>query len=119
MFVLKNHKTPRFDVDYKQRLKQSRTATNAVRLPRLGYAQYRVYDIEKKKDKTALNLTYGQHIGRGLRTGPISIVYSHKVNLKWLLIDESISAEPLYQVKWLKPKQATLLRLQGHRVEKI
>ena len=117
--MLQNRKTPRFDVDYKQRLEQSRTATNAVRLPRLGYAQYRVYNIEGKKDKKALNSLYGQHIGRGLRTGPISIVYNNKVSFEWLIIDESTSAELLYQVRWLKSKQATLLRLQGHCVEEI
>jgi len=118
--VLTNCKTPRFDVDYKQRLEQSRTSTNAVRLPRLGYARYRVYDIEGKKDKAAPNSLYGKHIGRGFRTGPISIVYTNnKVSFEWLIIDELTSDETQYQIKWLKPKQATLLRLQGHRVEEI
>jgi hypothetical protein len=39
MYVQKNRKTPRFEVDFKQRLEQQRTANNAVRLPRLVLLQ--------------------------------------------------------------------------------
>ena len=127
--MLKNHKTPRFEVDYRERLEQSRTASNAVRLPRLGYAQYRVYDIEEKKDKTALNLQYGQQIGRRIRTGLANIAagsrHSVKIQSQWLqnywaFVDElETLIEPPHRVKWLKPKQATFLRLQGHRVEEV
>jgi len=134
--VSKNRKTPRFDVDYKQRLEQSRTASDAVRMPRLGYAQYRVYDVETKKDKVAPNSQYGQHIGRGIRPGPMNISYgsgpsrksSHNVTrhynnsnwqkLMWAFIDEIESfSQPAYDVRWLKPKHVTLLELKGYRVE--
>ena len=104
--MLKNCKTPRFDVDYRERLEQSRTASNVVRLPRLGYAQYRVYDIEEKKEVSVPNFN-GRYNGRWQQ-------------VLWAFIDELESqTETPHQVKWLKPKQATLLRLQGHRVEEV
>lgn len=117
--------TPRFEVDYKERLKQQRTAINAVRLPRLGFCQYRVYDIVEKKDQDKPSNLYGQHIGRGIRPGPISITAGGKylkyfTSQIWYIIDDLESkTEPAHKVTWLKPKQATLLRLKGHRVEEI
>ena len=122
MYVQKNSKTPRFEVDFKQRLEQQRTATNAVRLPRLGFQQYRVYDIVEKKDKDFLNGQYGQHIGRGIRPGPITIVggssLQYNFSQVWsILLDEL--HDPSYKVKWLKSKQVTFLRLKGHRVEEV
>jgi hypothetical protein len=116
MYVQKNRKTPRFEVDYRERIEQSRTASNAVRLPRLGYAQYRVYDIKERKEVSVPNFN-----GVYIKSGP---VYKYNNgNLPpslWAFIDELESKiEPPHQVKWLKPKQATLLRLQGHRVEKV
>lgn len=107
----KNSKTPRFEVDFKDRLKQQREAFNAVRLPRLGFQQYRIYDIEEAKDKQQLNGLYGQHIGRGIRQGPLS------VNIMWIDDLAGYKMEPSYTVKWLKPKHVTLLRIKGHRVE--
>ena len=121
----KSFKNPRFEVDYKERLQQSRDASNAVRLPRLGYIQYRVYELPKKKDKVSQNLQYGQRIGRGLRTGPLSIVlaggqsvyYPSSSVIKVFLDDLDELLVPPHVVKWLKPKHATALRLKGHRVE--
>ena len=51
-------KSPYFEVDFKERLEQQRTAINAVRFPRLGFRQYRVYDIVEKKDKDASQVLY-------------------------------------------------------------
>ena len=117
-----NSKTPRFEVDFKERLAQARVS----RLPALGFRQYRVYDIVEKKDKDALNNSYGQHVGRGIRTGPLSFhiaggkYLQYTINQTWLIVDELESKlEPAYNVQWLKPKQATLLRLKGHRVEEV
>ena len=127
--MLKNRKTPRFEVDYKQRLEQSRTASDAVRLPRLGYELYRVYDIEKPKgvSKGTLNGTYGS-VGTGKSSYTMNTlnsrqsgktqVYGSQILLAWVDELESQTETP-HQVKWLKPKQATLLRLQGHRVEEV
>ena len=123
--MLKNRKTPRFEVDYKQRLEQSRTASNAVRMPRLGYAQYRVYDIEEKNkhsaSKTVLTSNYGL-VGTGKSSYNATRQYNsgNWQQVLWVFIDELESqTEPAYKVKWLKSKQATLLRLQGHRVEEV
>ena len=120
MYVQKNRKTPRFEVDYKQRLEQSRTANNAVRLPRLGYAQYRVYDIEERKAVSVPNFN-----GMYIKSGPVynTTRQYNNGNLPrslWAVVDEleSLNETP-HQVKWLKPKQVTLLRLQGHRVEEV
>jgi hypothetical protein len=119
--------SPRFDVDFQTRIKQSKEATNAVRMPRLGYALYRVYELNTEKNKLSLNSSYG------LRKGPINVVGSpytmtvsnfrqtSKVSwqqLAWAFIDdiESLS-EPAYDVRWLKSKHVTLLQMKGHRVE--
>ncbi len=120
---MKKSQTPRFEVELKQRLEQKRTATDAVRLPRLGYKQYRVYDIEEVKDKNTINGLYGQHVGRGIRKGPMPVTLGS--SLHWtkklqIFIDElEFKVEPKFIVKWLKPKAATLLRLQGRRVEEV
>ena len=118
--MLKNRKTPRFEVDYRERLEQSRTASNAVRLPRLGYAQYRVYDIEEKKEVSVPNFN-----GRYIRSGPVYNTTRQYNNgnwqqVLWAFVDElETLIEPPHRVKWLKPKQATFLRLRGHRVEEV
>ena len=108
--------TDRFEVDYKQRLEQRKNASNAVRLPRMGYELYRVYVIEEKKESV------------GIKPGPINITMSKsrqsgKSQANWqqilrAVIDElETKIEPAYEVKWLKPKHTTLLRMRGHRVE--
>ena len=106
----KNSKTPRFEVDFKDRLRQQREAANAVRLPRLGFQQYRIYDIEEAKDKQQLNSLYRKYIVRSI-TGSLSI------NIMWIDDLAGYKMEPSYTVKWLKPKHVTLLRIKGHRVE--
>jgi hypothetical protein len=117
--VKNNSKTPRFDVDFKQRLEQQREAVDAVRLPRLGFQQYRIYDIEEAKDKQQLNGLYGKRIGSNIKT----VTQSYNSNHHWthqlqIFIDDLAGKiEPSYTVKWLKPKHATLLRMKGHRVE--
>ena len=111
--------TPRFEVDYKQRLKQSREASNAVRLPRLGYELYRVYDIEEKKDEQLLKNTYSKYKGGNTvfnNTRQYNSGYWQQI--LWAFIDEVESrTEPAYDVRWLKAKQVTLLQIKGHRVE--
>ena len=118
--MLKNRKTPRFEVGYQERLEQSRTASNAVRMPRLGYALYRVYDIEERKVVTVpiFNGTY-------IKSGPVyNTTRQHNTSnwsrSLWAFINELESrTEPAYDVRWLKPKHATVLRLKGHRVEPV
>lgn len=101
--------THHFEVDYKQRLKQSREASNAYRLPRLGYELYRIYVIEEKKEYTQSTMT----VSKGWQIGK-----SHWQQVLWAFIDDlETKIEPAYEVKWLKPKQATVLRMRGHRVE--
>jgi hypothetical protein len=93
----------------------------AVRLPRLGFQQYRVYNVEEAKDKVQLNGLYGKRIGSNIKT----VTQSYNSNHHWthqlqIFIDDLAGKmEPPYTVKWLKPKQATFLRLQGHRVEEV
>jgi hypothetical protein len=116
--VLKNRKTPRFDVDYRERLEQQRTANNAVRLPRLGYALCRVYDIEERKEVSVPNFN-----GVYIKSGPVyNITRQYNSGnwqqVLWAFVDELESRTwPAYEVKWLKPKHATVLRMKGHRVE--
>lgn len=102
--------THRFEVDYQERLKQSREASNAYRLPRLGYELYRVYVIEETKESPP---KYTIGVSKGRQSGK-----SNYQQVLWAFIDElETKIEPAYEVKWLKPKQATLLRVRGHRVE--
>ena len=120
----KNSKIPCFDVDYKTRLEQQRTANNAVRLPRMGYELYRIYVIEEKKEVSVPNFnrvyiksggksSYNMTMSKGRQSGK-----SNWQAVLWAFIDELESrTEPAYEVKWLKPKQTTLLRMRGHRVE--
>lgn len=122
---MKQSRAPRFEVDYKERLEQQRTATNAVRIPRLGYALYRVYEIKGKLEIQSFNL-----YGSGFRTGKSvfgknAATPTQPTNAQWQkvffnfldAIDKFEKSRNLYEVKWLKEKQATLLRLKGHRVE--
>lgn len=110
----KNSKTLRFDVDYKERLKQSREASNAVRLPRMGYELYRIYVIEETKEVSVPNFSGRKSYYNTTR----QYNSGNWQQALWALIDELESkTEPAYEVKWLKPKQATLLRMRGHRVE--
>jgi hypothetical protein len=124
--------THRFEVDYKERLEQSKQASNAVRLPRLGYKQYRIYKENDRPDKSAINSTYGAVSGSSsLKYSSLQITtlkyrsmqqstYSRGVgkSIYWNIMDEFFVKVPeKYEVKWIKPKQATLLRLQGKRVE--
>jgi hypothetical protein len=123
--VKKNSKTPRFDVDYAERLKQSRDASNAYRLPRLGYELYRIYVIEQPKKESSVSAGwYGSSGGQNSHT--ITVSKSRQSGksqanwqaVLWAFIDElETKIEPAYEVKWLKPKQTTLLRMRGHRVE--
>lgn len=122
----KNTKTPRFEVDFQTRLEQRRKATNAVRLPTMGYAPYRVYEIKEKKDqkqKKTLNGFYGNGTG-GKSSYTLNVVKSRptgKTQWQQVIYDYMELIDSLdfqkYEVRWLKPKQATVLRLKGHRVE--
>lgn len=123
---MKKSQTSRFEVDYKERLEQRRTATNAVRIPRLGYALYRVYEIREKLEIKSFNL-YSSGIRTGksvfnknasIPTQPTTAIQWQKVFDKYLeAIAKFEESRNSYEVKWLKEKQATLLRLKGHRVE--
>jgi hypothetical protein len=84
-------------------------------LPRLGYAQYRVYDIEEKKEVSVPNFN-----GRYIRSGPVTLHCNNGnwQQVLWAFVDEIESfSGPAYDVQWLKPKHATVLRMKGHRVE--
>ena len=120
----KNTKTPHFEVDFKQRLEQQRQAKNTVRLPKLGYAPYRVYEKEEKKNsrdisKHILNSMYG---AGGKSSYNMTVQKSRQFGksnwqqILWDYINHNI-IPARYEVRWLKPKQATLLRLRGHTVE--
>jgi hypothetical protein len=99
----KNRNTPCFEVDLATRLQQKQAANRAVRLPVLGFRRYRVYNNDHSS-------TFAQ-------------LKSQKTNKwSWILqvyLDKYAQQHCSYQVKWLKPKQVTLLRLKGHRVEQV
>lgn len=105
-----------FEVDFKTRLAQRDAANNAVRLPRLGYALYRVYDIVKTDYKRKLNFTYGSKnnsTSSVFRNRGVSTIQFYK----YIIDDLLLTIEKPYKVKWLKPKHVTVLRMKGHRVE--
>jgi hypothetical protein len=127
--VKKTH-SPRFEVDFKTRLAQRESANNAVRLPRLGYALYRVYDIVEKKDKKELDFIYGSK-NSGKSSYAMTVVKSRQIGksqalLRYyqsvysyhVIIDDLLTViKNPYKVKWLKPKHVTLLKMKGHRIE--
>ena len=106
----KNTKTPHFEVDFKQRLEQQRQAKNTVRLPKLGHAPYRVYEIEKKKEYVQSTIT----VSKSRQNSK-----SNWQQILWDCINNNLDVivPRQYEVRWLKPKQATVLRLQGYTVE--
>ena len=124
--MAKKHSFP-FEVNFKTRLAQREAANNAVRLPRLGYALYRVYDIVEKKDKETINGLYGSGstgkssytttVVKSRQTGKSQSLHYYQT-LYQLIVDDLFTAlDESYKVKWLKPKHVTLLKLKGHRVE--
>lgn len=131
----------RFEVDYKERIAQSKEAKDSTRLPRLGYAQYRVYPIEPKfnidANKLAKNFAYGK-INRQLNvvssyikgltiSKSRSLYYTSGRNTgksqfmsymyMYPTIDKILLTETNADIQWLKPKHVTLLRMKGHTVE--
>lgn len=118
---------PRFEVGYKERLEQSRKAKNIHRLPRLGYAPYRVYEIKKKKEVSVPNFngvyirsstggksSYNMTVSKSRQSG--TNIYQKLIQNYTDLLNQVSTSQ--YEIHWLKPKQATLLRLQGYTVEK-
>lgn len=89
-------KTPRFEVEFKERLAQSKQAADKLRLPALGYRQYLV---SKKPVKQFSNLE----------------------NWQLVILDFIAALEEHQQkeLKWLKPKHVTMLHLKGHTVEEV
>ena len=91
----KCNKTPRFEVSAQERMQQSRHAQCSVRLPKLGYALYRVY---------------------GKSSHPK--FYRVKTQNGVIVFDSMFEkAYTPFKVKWLKPKHVTFLKMQNIRVE--
>jgi hypothetical protein len=103
-------KNPRFDVDFKTRQSQSRESKALSAYRAIGRKKYFVKAPRTKED---LNKLYGN--------GPV------KTSLgrigQYILTDAEIGyfLNELFgsntETRWLKPKEATLLRLQGYAVE--
>lgn len=94
---------PRYEIDYQKRLQQRHKATRERILPGLGYKLYRVYDIKKEF--------------RGIQSGFKNIYQSSWQQALWQIINELESLNTDYDVRWLKAKHVTLLRMKGHCVE--
>jgi hypothetical protein len=116
--------TPRFEVDYKQRLEQRRTASNAVRMPRLGYARYRVYRIKIKDTQYTASGIWGS---LSVPSAAKLVVMKNRQagqscwlqEFDWMFDNDSINFVKGvldYDVRWLKPKHVTMLSIKGHRV---
>lgn len=125
--------THRFEVDYKQRLEQRKNASNAVRLPCLGYAQCRVYGIEPQSQYEQQTHTMTLNKNRGMSTGAVSVVSAGRKMGKSTFLKYCLTSYTLYSaltekqpvpakphtVKWLKPEEVTMLQLKGHKVESV
>ena len=134
----------RFEVSLEDRLKQRDAANNAVRMPKLGFKQYRVYDTETKTEYETYQ-TFPSTRQRGTRvtslpSGSVPLVGPQALNVfssgrssgkskilknqlygylsrQW--IADTLAYPPPSKVKWLKPKHVTMLKLKGHRVEEL
>jgi hypothetical protein len=116
----------RFEVSLEDRLKQRKEANNAVRLPRLGFKQYRVYDIESTVESilpiTGVSPMVGPnalHIfSSGRSSGKSKILknqlYGH-IAKQWIV--DTLTYRSSSKIRWMKPKHVTMLKLKGHRVE--
>lgn len=118
---MKKTKISRFEVDFKTRLEQQRTAKNTE----LGYVPYRVYEIKETKgvSKGTLNGVYGS-IGTGKSSYAMTVArprHTSKSQWQQVIINYMSLLDRLeprqYEIRWLKEKQATVLRLKGHTVE--
>jgi len=68
-----------------------------------------------------MNISYGS-IGTGKSSYNATRQYNsgNWQQVLWAFIDELEShTEPPHQIKWLKPKHATVLRMKGHKVEEV
>lgn len=105
-----NSKTPRFEVDHKTRQAQSSEAKKLTAYRATGKKKYFVRKLRSKED---LNQLFG--------TGPVKTSLSGIS--KYILDDAALMYYLDFvfgkntEVRWLKPKEATLLRLQGYTVE--
>jgi hypothetical protein len=105
-----NSKTPRFEIDHKTRQAQSREAKKLAAFRATGKKKY---FVRKLRSKEELNQLYGN--------GPVKVAYGGIA--KYILDDVALNYYLDFvfgkntEVKWLKPKEATLLRLQGYAVE--
>lgn len=106
----KNSKIPRFEIDHKTRQAQSSEAKKLAAYRATGKKKYFVTEPRRKED---LNKLYG--------SGPVKTALG-RIG-QYVLTDQEISyfLNELFgkntEVRWLKPKEATLLRLQGYTVE--
>jgi hypothetical protein len=141
----KNSLTFRFEVSLADRLKQRDNANNAVRMPKLGFKQYRVYDIEPKTEYETYQTFPLAKAPRSTRVtslpsgsvplvGPnyLSVFSSGRSSGKSKILKNQLYGYALThsivdsltyltpsKVKWLKPKHVTMLKLKGHRVEEL
>lgn len=109
-------KNIRYEIDYKQRLNQSKQSKNQRQKSALGFSLYRVYKPSDFKGvpKIQLNLIYGRSLGK-----TYNILKSRAArDLQSYIINDTYFVTR-YEKKWLKESQATLLRLQGHKVEPL
>jgi hypothetical protein len=117
----KTKKISRFDVDFKTRLEQKRTAKMTAQKRSLGLFLYRVYEIEHAKGmpNKVLDGAYGfrgssKLLHRKSRQTGLSQWQKAVMDLSHVM--DSLQFQQ-YEVMWLKPKQATALRLKGHTVK--
>jgi hypothetical protein len=121
-----------FEVSLDERNKQRQEALEAQHLPALGYKRYRVYKEPPVKTegykqlKVLKNRSYGVPKGQlnvvtsGCNLGKSNMIayYQYILNDFLAATERSRPKQPeFYDVKWLRPKDATLLRMQGERVE--
>lgn len=89
-------RTPRFDIPLEQRLMQSKVTSMSFRLKKQGYKMYRVYEIHDRMAFEQKKIKYGKLT---------------------MIIDYYLAKHhPSYEIRWLKEKHLTALRIKGHDV---
>lgn len=104
-------KNIRYEIDYKQRLNQSKQSKNQIQKSALGFSLYRVCK-PSVPSKIQLNLIYGRSLRKTyIKSRSLKDLQSYIINDTYFVTR--------YEKKWLKESQATLLRLQGYTVEPL
>ena len=106
----KNKSIKPWDLPHYKRVKQGQDAKRPLLMMAQGKRLYRI--TRKKSKKHTDNTIWGA--SHGIRKGQI-YPFMSSASASWSIVVSKETTE----ISWLKPKKATLMRMQGHIVEEL